>query len=65
VDLASIDLGVNYGFEVVDLTETMNAFDTHVSIFDAHPNRRAHRVIAERLFEELTKLETAYRDGPR
>lgn len=57
--LASLDLRVSYGFHVLDLTDAMNAFDTHVSIFDAHPNRAAHRVIAEQVFRELATLERA------
>jgi len=55
--LASVDLRVNYGFDVLDLTETMNGFDTHVSIFDAHPNPAAHRVVAEQVFTKLAALE--------
>lgn len=57
--LASIDLRVNYGFHVLDLTEIMNGFDTHVSIFDAHPNPAAHRVVAEQVYRELARLEGA------
>ncbi len=57
VDLASIDLGVSYTFDVLDLANTMNTIDTHVSIFDAHPNSRAHRMMAESVFKELSNLE--------
>ena len=40
--------------EVVDLTEPLNAFNTHASVFDAHPNEAAHRVIAEHVYRVLT-----------
>jgi hypothetical protein len=56
MNLAGVDLAVRYDFEVLDLTDTMNAFNTHVSIFDAHPNARAHRVIAESVLKELDRL---------
>lgn len=57
VTLAELDLRVDYGFDVLDLTDTMNAFDTHVSIFDAHPNPRAHQVVAEEVYKRLNELE--------
>ena len=53
VSIASIDLPVDYGMTVVDLTEALNTFDTHASIFDAHPNERAHRVVAEQILRAL------------
>jgi hypothetical protein len=55
VSLASIDVPVDYGLEVVDLTAALNTFDTHASIFDAHPNARAHQVIAEEVLEVLRR----------
>ncbi|MCA1585665.1 MAG: hypothetical protein LC791_13165 [Acidobacteria bacterium] len=61
VEVASIDLEVDYGFHVLDLTDTMNTFDTHVSVFDAHPNAQAHKVVAQRVAAELTRLESAGR----
>jgi lysophospholipase L1-like esterase len=46
----TVSLPVTYpGLSVIDLTARMNTFDTHVSVFDAHPNERAHQVIAEEL----------------
>jgi hypothetical protein len=51
--LASIDIPVDYSFKVVDLTETLNSFNTHTSIFDAHPNEDAQKIIAEKVFEAL------------
>jgi hypothetical protein len=51
--VASITMPVDYGFEVVDLTEPLNTFDTHASIFDAHPNKRAHAVMAQVVLEAL------------
>lgn len=62
VDIAGIDLRVDYGFEVLDLTETMNSFDTHVSVFDAHPNPAAHKVIAQSVAAELERLEQGRKD---
>jgi len=53
VAIASIDVPVDYGLEVVDLTDALNTFDTHASIFDAHPNARAHRAIAEQVLGAL------------
>jgi hypothetical protein len=51
--LVSIDtftLPVHYDrLDVLDLTAPLNTFDTHASIFDAHPNPRAHAVIAAAL----------------
>jgi hypothetical protein len=38
---------------MVDLTSDLNTFNTHTSIFDAHPNESAHKLIAERVFQAL------------
>lgn len=51
--IASLAFPVDYGFDVVDLTGPLNTFDTHASIFDAHPNERAHRVMADKVSEVL------------
>ena len=51
--VATMNLPVDYGFEVVDLTDSLNTFDTHASIFDAHPNKQAHAVMAEVVFKAL------------
>jgi lysophospholipase L1-like esterase len=51
--LASIGVAVDYGMEVVDLTETLNTLNTHASLFDAHPNEAAHRVIADAVARAL------------
>jgi hypothetical protein len=48
--LADIRVPVNYAFEVLDLTDTLNAFPTHASAFDAHPNEAAQRAMAEALY---------------
>lgn len=53
--VASLAFTADYGLEVLDLTETLNTFDTHASIFDAHPNEQAHRVMAEKIVEALRK----------
>jgi hypothetical protein len=51
--LADIHVPVDYGFELVDFTEPLNALPTHASAFDAHPNEAAHRVMADTLFNAL------------
>lgn len=56
VSLASIDIPVDYGFSVVDVTESLNRFNTHASIFDAHPNERAHAVLAQEVLAALERL---------
>jgi hypothetical protein len=53
--LANLKMRVDYGFNVVDLTERLNTFNTHVSTFDAHPNERAHEVLAEAAYTALFK----------
>ena len=47
---------VDYGFTVVDLTERLNSFNTHASMFDAHPNERAHAVMAQEVQAALERL---------
>jgi hypothetical protein len=59
-EVASIEIPVDYSFKVIDLTETLNGFDTHTSIFDAHPNTRAHEIIAENVFEALRDAESRH-----
>ena len=51
--LASLGLAVDYGFDVLDLAEPLNRFNTHASLFDAHPNEAAHRVIADEVHRVL------------
>lgn len=54
VSTDTIGLAVSYpGLEVLDPTAALNTFDTHASLFDAHPNERAHGVLADVLFERL------------
>jgi hypothetical protein len=55
--IGSIDIPIDYGFKVVDLTEPLNTFNTHASIFDAHPNERAQKVIADKVFDTLRSLQ--------
>lgn len=52
--LANLGIPVDYGYEMLDLTETLNSFPTHVSAFDAHPNARAQQVMADVVFAALT-----------
>lgn len=56
LSLASIDIPVDYGFTVVDLTEPLNSFNTHTSMFDPHPNERAHAVMAQEVLAVLDRL---------
>jgi hypothetical protein len=51
--LANLEMRANYGFEVLDLTGTLNQFSTHASSFDAHPNERTHAVMADLVHAEL------------
>lgn len=53
MDLLSIALQIDYGFTVVDPTPTLATFDTHVNIYDAHPNPRAQQVVADAVYEAL------------
>ena len=56
LSLASIEIPVDYGFTVVDIIEPLNTFNTHASIFDAHPNERAHDVMAQEVLTALERL---------
>jgi hypothetical protein len=52
LSIDSIAVPVDYaGLEVLDLKDRLNTFDTHASIFDSHPNSRAHAEIAKVLTE--------------
>lgn len=54
LSVGTIGLDVHYrNIEVLDPTDRLNTFDTHASIFDAHPNARAHGVLADLLYERL------------
>lgn len=52
--IGDIALSVRYGWEVIDLADPLNQFNTHASAFDAHPNEAAHRAIAEHVHRQLT-----------
>jgi hypothetical protein len=46
------------GFTIVDLTDiydNVDAASVRLAEWDAHPNARAHAMIADRLFQELEK----------
>jgi hypothetical protein len=51
--LSNISIPVDYGFTVLDLTQTLNTFNTHASAFDAHPNERTHAVIADTVYAAM------------
>jgi hypothetical protein len=52
--LTNIALPVDYGLDVLDLSESLNTFNTHASTFDAHPNERAHQVMADVVFAAMS-----------
>ncbi|VAX16553.1 hypothetical protein MNBD_NITROSPINAE01-1618 [hydrothermal vent metagenome] len=54
VSMGAIDLPIDFGIEVVDLTPHLKGFNTYASMFDAHPNAKAHKIMAEALFEQLS-----------
>jgi hypothetical protein len=53
IEIASIGLNVDYGFTVVDPTNRLSGFDTHVNLYDAHPNPRAQQVVADAIYDAL------------
>jgi hypothetical protein len=53
--LGDIAVAVRYGWEVIDLAEPLNRFNTHASAFDAHPNEAAHRAIAAAVHQRLVE----------
>jgi hypothetical protein len=63
--LGSIDTAVDYGFAVVDLTDALNGFNTHASMFDAHPNERAHAVMAQEVLAALERLRANGIESPK
>jgi len=52
------ELPVDYGIEALDLTPKLAAFNTYVSLFDAHPNARAHNAMAEALYQSIAADES-------
>ena len=58
--VANLGISVNYAFKVVDLTDDLNTFNTHASVFDAHPNEQAHKVMAEKILEALRQAEARH-----
>ncbi|HUF31394.1 MAG TPA: SGNH/GDSL hydrolase family protein [Gemmatimonadaceae bacterium] len=54
-----LQLARDAGFEVIDLSDVYEGRDEHeltVAEWDRHPNPEGHRLIAERLYDELTRL---------
>lgn len=52
ISVDTVSIPVAYPrLDVLDLSDDLNRFDTHVSIFDAHPNARAHHEVATKLFD--------------
>ena len=54
IEVDTVDLPTDYGIEVVDPMPDLQDFDTWASPFDAHPNAKAHAVLADTLYERLT-----------
>lgn len=42
--------------KTIDLTKYLKDMDTHSSLFDAHPNKKVHRKIANILFKEMKPI---------
>ena len=53
IDVDTVDLATDYGIELIDLIPYLQDFNTWVSSFDAHPNARAHGVLADVLHEHI------------
>lgn len=53
MDVRSIGMQVDYRLRVVDPSASLNAFDTHVNIYDAHPSARAQQVVADAVYDAL------------
>jgi hypothetical protein len=49
------DLARDRGLEVLDLTSHLQAFNTHASLFDSHPNEQAHRAVADALYQQIVR----------
>ncbi len=49
-----IAIAVDHNIEIIDMLDILKNFDTHASMFDPHPNARAHKVIAETIYQTLT-----------
>lgn len=48
-----IEIPMKYNIEVVDMLPHLSGFDTHATLFDAHPNARAHATIATVLYNKI------------
>lgn len=55
VSFDTISVDVDYGLEVVDPIDRLKVIDTRASIFDAHPNEHAHRILADVLTEAIER----------
>lgn len=55
VAVGRVELPVHYGIEVVDLQPPLAAVNTAASLFDAHPNARAHAVMADVLAAQIRR----------
>lgn len=56
VDVSGLALQVDYGFSVVDPTPALAGFDTHVNVYDAHPNARAQQIVADAVYDALKRF---------
>ncbi len=54
LSLERVQLPVDYGIEVFDLTTDLTGFNSYVSLFDAHPNEKAHNIMAQALYRQIT-----------
>ncbi len=59
LSVGALELPVHYGIEVVDLTPHFADLNTAASLFDAHPNARAHAVMADVLARTIQAAPAA------
>ncbi|MBF0292871.1 MAG: SGNH/GDSL hydrolase family protein [Nitrospinae bacterium] len=48
-----VEIPVKYNIEVVDMLPHLSGFDTHATLFDSHPNAKAHAAIADALYNKI------------
>lgn len=50
-----VEIPMNYNIEALDMLPYLSGFDTHATLMDAHPNAKAHAVIATELYNQITR----------
>lgn len=59
LSVGALELPVHYGIEVVDLAPHLAGLNTAASLFDAHPNARAHAIMADVLARAIREAPAA------